>query len=72
MRGPTVSLTVEFTGVETTAAFMVVDPASGEQLWIPFSQCEERHGKTDSHGKISGPGTMIVTEWIAKQKGLIE
>ena len=52
---------------ETDAAICIIDPASGEQLWIPLSQVEEIHGKK-SDG--TGEGTIIMSDWIAKKKGL--
>jgi hypothetical protein len=56
---------------ETDNACLIIDPASGEEIWIPFSQVEERHGKQDTHGRFSGEGTIKMTDWIAKQKGLL-
>lgn len=54
-----------FTGIETDKAVLVFDLASGEELWIPFSQVSEMHkGKTSE-------GTIIMSAWIAKKKGLI-
>lgn len=36
-----------------------------EDLWIPLSQVVSMHkGKT-------GEGSIVMTEWIAKQKGLV-
>lgn len=65
---PTVELAVIFTGVETGAAYKIVDPATDEEHWIPFSQTLERHGKVST----AGEGTIVITEWIARQKGLIK
>lgn len=39
--GPTVEFAVIFTGVETENAYKIIDPASDEELWIPFSQTIE-------------------------------
>lgn len=64
--GPTVELAVIFKGAETGSAYKIKDPASGEEMWIPFSQTVERHGFL-----TGGEGTIIIAEWIAKQKGLI-
>lgn len=50
---------------ETDAAIKVTDHASGEQIWIPFSQVESMHFND------RGEGTMVVSEWIAKKKGLV-
>lgn len=52
---------------ETDAAVKILDPASGEELWIPLSQVEEMHrGNTGL-----GPGTIKMTDWIAEKKGLL-
>lgn len=61
---PTVEVAVIFTGVETDAAYQIIDPASKEKMWIPFSQTLERHQDRTNHG------TIVITEWIAKEKGL--
>lgn len=63
-----VEVAVIFKGVETDNAYMIIDPASGEEMWIPFSQTEERTGKGSP---ISGEGTIMISEWIANKKGLI-
>ena len=63
---PTVELAVVFTDVETDKAYKVIDPASNEAIWIPFSQTIERHRDKNNHG------TIVITEWIARQKGLVE
>ena len=63
---PTVEVAVIFTGVETENAYQIVDPASDEVLWIPFSQTEERHGALKG-----GEGTIIISEWIAEKTGLL-
>jgi hypothetical protein len=49
---------------ETDNAVLIIDPASGEELWIPLSQVEEMH-----HDK-NGDGTIVMSAWIAKKKGL--
>jgi hypothetical protein len=49
---------------ETYDAVLVYDPATEEEIWFPLSQVEELH-----HDK-SGNGTIVVSDWIAKQKGL--
>ena len=64
--GPVIEIAVLFTGVETENAYMVVDPATDEEHWIPFSQTTKRDGKLKG-----GEGTITITEWIAKKKGLI-
>lgn len=51
---------------ETDNAVLIYDPASDEDVWIPLSQIEEMHfDKT-------GQGTMVMSEWIARKKGLIK
>lgn len=65
---PTVELAVIFTGVETANAYKIIDPASDTEHWIPFSQTIERHGQI----KAAGEGTIVITEWIARQKGLVK
>ena len=49
---------------ESDTAVLVLDPASGEELWIPFSQTEAMHRNPDHTGKI------VMTRWIARKKGL--
>lgn len=41
---------------------------NGEEVWIPKSQIDEDSEVWNE--KTSG-GTLIITEWIAKEKGLI-
>jgi hypothetical protein len=61
--------TVEFKDVRVKAAtdkalLCVIDD---EEHWIPLSQIDD-----DSEVYQAGTeGTLIVTEWIAKQKGLV-
>lgn len=50
---------------ESTKALLVVDPPTGEQIWIPFSQIESMHFNE------TGDGYVVMTAWIAKQKGLL-
>lgn len=49
---------------ETDNAVLVYDHASQEELWIPLSQVESMHRDKNGHGSI------VVTDWIAQQKGL--
>lgn len=61
--------TVDFAGVvckrETDAALLC--EIEGEDIWIPKSQIHD-----DSEVYEEGhSGTLIVSEWIAKQKNLI-
>lgn len=50
---------------ETDNAVLIVDPASGEEIWIPLSQVDEQHFNP------LGEGTIVMSAWIAKKKGLI-
>lgn len=49
---------------ETDNAVLVLDPASGEEIWFPLSQVESLHFDKNE------VGTLVVTEWIAKKKGI--
>lgn len=49
---------------ETNNAVRVYDYASEEEIWFPLSQVEEMHFDAN------GDGTLVVTGWIARQKGL--
>lgn len=48
---------------ETEDAVLVHDLATEEDVWFPFSQVEEMHFGREKMGSI------VVTDWIAKQKG---
>ena len=61
--GPTFEMACIFK-VETDKAVLIYDPASEEEVWIPLSQVCEMHKNK------KGEGTIVMTEWIAKQKGL--
>lgn len=50
---------------ETDNAVLVEDEIHGK-IWIPLSQTEEMHFDTKTQ-----VGTIVITEWIAKQKGLL-
>ena len=50
---------------ETDNAVLVYDHASDEEIWIPLSQVEAMHRNQ------KGEGTIVVTDWIARQKGLL-
>lgn len=50
---------------ESEKAVLIVDHDTGEELWIPLSQVEEMH--FDSNGK----GRIVMSDWIAQQKGLM-
>jgi hypothetical protein len=51
--------------LESNAAVLIYDPASDEEVWIPLSQVDEMHFNP------RGEGTIVMTAWIAKKKGLI-
>lgn len=63
-------LACQFLG-ETDNACKILDPVSGEEIWIPLSQVDERHGKQDTNGRFIGEGTIVMTDWIAEKKGLL-
>lgn len=48
---------------ETDNAVLVYDYTTEEEIWFPLSQVESMHFDP------SGNGSIIVTRWIAKQKG---
>jgi len=50
---------------ETDNAVLVYDHATEEQIWFPLSQVDEMH--RDKNGK----GSIVVTDWIAREKGLL-
>lgn len=50
---------------ETDNAIQINDGTSDENLWIPLSQVEEIHRDKNGYGSI------VMSEWIAKQKGLL-
>ena len=49
---------------ETDNAILVVDTASGEEVWIPLSQVVSMHFHTKTQ-----EGTLEMSQWIAKKKG---
>ena len=49
---------------ETDNAVLVTDDDSGEEIWFPLSQVESMHRDKN------GTGTIVVSDWIARQKGL--
>lgn len=48
---------------ETDNAVLVIDP-DGERFWFPLSQVESMHFDKNESGSI------VVSDWIAEQKGL--
>jgi hypothetical protein len=58
---------------ETMRAIQIapIDPDTGDEdaaIWIPISQTKEIHKGSVMNGK---PDRLVVTAWIAKQKGLV-
>ena len=54
----------EFTG-ETDNAILIRDPVDGEEYWIPIFQMISRTVSKDGVN-----GTIKMTAWIARKKGL--
>lgn len=50
---------------ETTNAILVHDFASESDIWIPLSQVDEIHRRKD------GTATIVISDWIARVKGLV-
>lgn len=50
---------------ETANAILIHDFASESDVWIPLSQVDEIHRQKD------GTATIVITDWIARVKGLI-
>lgn len=48
---------------ETDDAVLITD-GDGESIWFPLSQVESMHFDKNERGHI------VVTDWIARQKGL--
>lgn len=63
-----VTCDVVFTGESTDKAYEVYMPKQGpnHKFFIPFSHTDSRHGKLSG-----GPGKVVVTRWIAKEKKMI-
>jgi hypothetical protein len=61
--------TVEFEDVECTVETdnAILVEIEGEEHWIPKSQIDDA---SEVYGR-GHEGTLIVTEWIATQKGLV-
>lgn len=64
-RGTSEKVTIEEVtfGKETEKAILCT--IAGKETWIPLSQVHEIHREPD--GKT---GSIVVSEWIAKEKGL--
>jgi len=50
---------------ETDKAVLLLDYATGKELWVPLSQVDRLTRYPD------GTAVVFMTAWIAKQKGLI-
>ncbi len=57
------SITVECVRKYETENAVLID-VDGEEVWIPLSQVESMHFDR------LGNGTIVISDWIAKQKGL--
>lgn len=53
---------------ESDAAVCIIEHVAMEKLWIPLSQVEEIHGRRPDG---TGEGTIVMTDWIARKKGLL-
>lgn len=61
----TYTLDVASFGTESDKAIQVTSAETGEVMWLPLSQVESIERETD------GTGSITMTQWIAKQKGLV-
>jgi hypothetical protein len=52
--------------VEAESENAILVEVEGEKVWLPKSQIEE---DSEVYGK-GHTGTLVITEWIAKQKGI--
>lgn len=59
--------------VRTSAKAMLVN-IDGEEYWIPSSQVhDDSDVYVDENQTIQGsPGKLVITRWIAEQKGLVD
>lgn len=55
----------EFYIVRETDNAILLRTEAGEEVWVPLSQIDEIHRDRN------GMATVVMSEWIAKQKGLI-
>ena len=58
--------------VRRTEKAVLVQSASGQQHWIPLSQCKTITTFPADEGSLWQEGEIEMTEWIAMQKGFIE
>lgn len=57
---------------ETEKAVLILDHSTGERMWVPLSNIEKMYKQEarDSEGnKVYG--CIVMSAWIAKQKGLL-
>lgn len=52
--------------VRATDQALLVRLEDGDEVWLPLTQVAD----PEDYQVGDGPGTISVTEWIAKQKGL--
>lgn len=55
---------------ETDKAWLLSLEDTGDNEWFPKSQCELE--LDDDYGSPHGEGTILVPEWLARDKGLTE
>ncbi len=63
--GETESFEVSVVKRETDRAILVT--IEGEDHWIPKGQI---HPDSECYSVESGPGTLIISRWLAEQKGI--
>lgn len=54
----------------TTGSALLVD-VDGEDIWFPWSQIHENSELYEGAAERGDEGELVVTEWVAKQKGLL-
>lgn len=61
---------VEFSEVTCTAETdkAILCHVDGKEVWIPKSQI---HDDSEVYRVDADPGELVISEWIAKEKGLI-
>lgn len=62
----TFEIDVTVKAVTAKALLVILEDLSEE--WVPKSQIQS-HGDINAHARKDDSGTMIVSEWIARQKG---
>jgi hypothetical protein len=66
-REPEEPVSIETVVLRETDKAVLVE-VEGEQVWIPKSQIDP---DSEITCKDDGPGTMLVSRWIAELKGLV-